>query len=450
MNEDQLIALLSSIEDDSVDEEIDTLLKGVEIDMDAIKEKSQRKLNAIKKKTKLSKRIPYVAAACIGILGITTVYAGDISEAIKSFLNITPVYSTIINGKAYYLKETYALDEHIKLESMTVSKGKLEMEFSSDLSMETLGTINIIAKDQPSIVYGAGGYSEEGNKYFISFMNQSTGNYDIKPFKDFELKMAGKSYAVSLDEGQNFNENSKIYTDNSNAAGVKGVNVGARIVEGSKDKLNVQLVASFDDQELVLSTLGLPIQSKVISKNEDLGAQGMFGSSTSSAAASIYVFDGANNKYELKVPKDAKGSPVTVFETNAPKDQPLTVKLPAIMASYHKTIETFSITVPKEGEVKVDKTIDLGMQKAVVKSVKRLSPTSAEIVFDLNIGDNNKVQIRDFNLHSPKAKKIEAVFEGNKASATIEFSEGVDSADLEISYPNFVINGNWTIDIPKA
>ncbi len=446
MNEDKLMQLLNSLDDDLVDKEIDKLLEGVEIDMKSINEQAHKKLNNQYKKANSRKRHFYLAAACLGILSVTTLYARDISEAIMSFFNKTPVYSTIVDGDAYYLKESCTLNEHLTIESIMVSEGKLDMELTSDLSLDKLGDIHIIAKDNPSIVYFPGGYSYEDNKYSFSFMNETEQNYNITPFKEFDFIIAGNTYEVSLDEAVSFDANSKIYTPDTAKISVEGVNIGAKIID-SNGKVNIQLITSFEDEKLKLSRLGKPKEISSHGTFENLGERGTIGSSGSSEVEALYVLDEAGNHYTLDIPKDSKGRPVTLFETNAPKGKALTLKLPAIIASYHEQIDTLQVSIPKEGEILINKEIDFKIQKARVKSIKRTSPTSAEIEFELNTGLNDKINLRSFNFYSTNLQKITAKFNSNKAVMTLVFDEKVAHADLEISYPYFVIDGDWVIDM---
>ncbi|WP_257786392.1 hypothetical protein [Clostridium formicaceticum] len=38
-------------------------------------------------------------------------------------------------------------------------------------------------------------------------------------------------------------------------------------------------------------------------------------------------------------------------------------------------------------------------------------------------------------------------FNGDDATMILEFTEGLTDINFEISYPQFVMNGNWSIDI---
>lgn len=446
MNEDKLIELLNRLDDDLVEKEIDKLLEGVEVDMNSINKKAHEKLKNNNKKFKKNKVLPYVAAACVCLLSITTIYADDISAAIKSFMNKTPLHSTIVDGDAYYLKGRYALNNHITIESIMVSKGSLDMEISSDLSFNQLGEINIIPENDQKIVYYPGGYSEGENEYSFNFMNKTENNYNIKPFKDFQIIIAGNSYDVSLEKAKSLDLNSPIYISDDKEKKIKGVNVGAKAID-EKGKLNIQLITSFEDKDLKLSGLGRPIEAKYSEITENESKDSIISSGTGNRMDDIYVFDENNNKYKLEVPENAKGRPITTFETSAPKNKKLTLKLPAVIASYEKTMDSFSLNIPKEGEAALNREIDFNMQKAVVKSIKRISATSAQIEFELNTGKDKNISIRSFDFYSKDVKKINSKFDGDKAVVTLEFNKNADTANVEMSWPEFVINGDWVINM---
>lgn len=451
MNEDKLFELLSNLDDDLIDNEIDKLLEGADIDMDSIKRKSYEKLNNKNKRGKGKKRLPYVVAACLCLLTITTVYADDISQVIKSFFNKTPVYSTIVDGDAYYLKEGYSLDDDIKIESLMVSKGNLEMEITTDLSHSKLGDISIIPQNSPNAIYSPGGHShregDKGNEYFFLFVNQTEKNHNIKPFKDFELIIAGKSYDISLEKAKSFDSKDKIYASNPSANDIKGVNIGAKINKENK-KLNIQLITSFEDKDLQLYRFGgKPTEKKLRSTWENLGEEIASSSEYYFETCNLYVVNEIGNRYELEIPQNPKAYPITIFETNAPKDSNLTLKIPSITTSYTQKIDSLSLSIPKEGEVTLNKEIDFKIQKAVLKNIKRISPTSASVEFELNTDSHENISIIDFNFYSTDIKKVSAEFSSNKGVMNLEFDENIDTADIEISYPKFEMNGDWVVNL---
>ncbi len=178
MNEDKMITMLRNIDDDLIEKEIDVLMDGVECDMESINRKAHQKLDKYNRKAKLRKRLPYAAAVFLCLICINTAYADEISQAVKSFFNKTPVYSTMVDGKAYYLKSSLVLDDNLTIDSIIVSEGKIEMECTSKLNGGVLQAMIIIPKDVPDAQYIPDGvgvigvYSEGGtNKYFLGFVN---------------------------------------------------------------------------------------------------------------------------------------------------------------------------------------------------------------------------------------------------------------------------------------
>jgi len=446
MNEDKLIELLSNFDDDLVEKEVDKLLEGVEIDMDSINKKAHQKLNN-NKKAKHKKRFPFVAVACVCLLCITTVYAKDISQAFKVFFNKTPIYSTMVDGDAYYLKESYNINDDIKIDTVMVSKGSLQIEITTDLSMNELGDINIIPENNTNIVYFTAAYNHRGNKYHFFFTNtKEVKKYNFIPFKDFKLIIGGSSYDVSLEKAKRLDVNNPIYMSDSTLNNIKGVNLGAQMLEAG-GKLNIQLITAFEDKDLKLMSILEPTYTRTTMTSENTDQGRVTSSSSCGGWVDIYVEDKDNHKYKLKMPKDPQVYPVTLFETSAPKDEKLVLKVPTITVCYEKTVDSFSINIPNKGKVDLNKEIDFIYQKGVIKNIKRISSTSAELELELNTGVDENIKITAFGMHSPQIKKTSIIFSGNKWIADLEFDENIDSANFEISYPEFVMKGDWVINM---
>jgi hypothetical protein len=445
MNEDKMIAMLSNLDDDLVDNEIDKLMDGVECDMESVKRKAHQKLEKHNRKMKVRKRLPYVAAVLACFICINVTYADEISTAIKSFLNKTPIYSTMVDGTAYYLEDSLVLDDNLTIESIIVSKGKLDMEYTSNLPTEVLEDMKIVSKDDPDTQYVMAGFSKNGDKYVFSFANGKEKNYNIKPFKAFNLVVGDKTYSVTLDQANKLDSTQKLSTsEESNYIDI--VDVGANSIEKNGKKA-VQLIASFQDVNMKLSAFGQPVTPMVKTTVENLGKDGIVSHSNTSKLEDLYATDESGTKYKLKVPADVNAYPVTTFETGTAKDSKLTINVPALLATYEKTVDSIRFSIPKDDEKILNHDVDLFAQKAVVKSIKRLSPTSAKLVFQLNTGTEKNVSIRSFQVYSKNIKKISSEFNGDTAIMTLEFDKGVDVADLDISWPVFVMNGNWMINI---
>lgn len=447
MNEDKMIALLSDLDDDLLTKAIDDIMDGVDCDMESIKRKSQKKLENHTRKTKLKRRLPYVAAVCACFICINTVYADEISTAIKSFFNQTPVYSTMVDGKAYYLKDNLTLDDKLTLNSFMVAEGRIDMECTSKLDIKVLEDMKIIPVDAPGTEYVKGGYSEDGdNKYIFSLMNGKEQNYNIKPFQTFNLKVGGKTYLVHLDAAKSLDGNPKLAASEATSNQIDMVTVGANSINNN-GKIDVQLIASFKNKDMKLSRFGQPTDAKARYGYKDMGKDGVVCHSGGSRTDAIYAIDKSGSKYELNVPADAKAWPISTFATNASADSQLAVKLPALLATYQKSIDNIKIDIPAEGQKAINREVDLFAQKAVIKSVKRISPTSAELVFQLNTGNEKNIKIRSFNVYSKEIKEASTEFNGDEAVMVLNFDKNVETANLEISWPEFVMNGNWTINL---
>lgn len=447
MSEDKMTAMLINLDDDLIESEIDNLMDGVECDMESVKRKAQQKLEKHNRKAKFRQRLPYVAAVLACFVCINTAYADEISSAIKSFLHKTPVYSTMVDGAAYYLEDSLALDDDLVIESLIVSEGRLDMEYTSKLSVDILENMKIIPKDDPSTEYVMAGLSvsEDSNKYLFSFANGKEKNYNIKPFKAFDLVVGDKTYSVTLDQAKGLDPQN-LFASEATANNIDMVAVGAKSVE-KKGKQAVQLIASFEDKDMKLSAFGKPVNPTVKAIFEDLGEEGINSSEISSEIADIYATDENGIKHKLQVPADANAYPVTTFEVDVPKDSKLMINVPALMATYERAVDSVSFNIPKDGKEILDHEVDLFAQKAVVNSIERLSPTSVELVFQLNTGAEKNVSISSFDAYGKDIKKISSEFSGDMAVMTLEFDKEVDKAELDISYPRFVMNGNWTINM---
>ncbi len=445
MSEDRISAMLRNLDDDLIEKEIDHLMDGAECDMESVKKKAYRKLEKYNKKTRFRKRLPYAAAICACFICINAVYADEISRAVKSFFNKTPVYSTMVDGSAYYLNAPLALDDSLVIDSFIVAGDRLEMRCTSKLGADVLEDMKIVPQDAGGTQYVMGGYGKDGdNRYMFSFINGKEKNYNIKPFKSFDLVVGGKTYLVHLDPAQSLDSTQKLAAGET-AADIDLVTVGANSIE-KNGKLGVQLIASFQDQNMKLRAFGRPVNATVQNTVENL-EQGLVSHGTPSQTETIYGTDQSGVRYKLEVPADAKARPVTTFETDAPQDSRLTINLPALLATYEKSIAGLAISIPEDGEKIINSDIDMVAQKATVKSIKRLSPKSAELVFQLNTGDEEYVRISSFHVYSKDIKKISSEFSGDKAVMILEFDRDIDETELDISWPTFVINGNWTINM---
>ncbi|MEN6412835.1 MAG: hypothetical protein ABFC84_08730, partial [Veillonellales bacterium] len=224
------------------------------------------------------------------------------------------------------------------------------------------------------------------------------------------------------------------------------VTVGANSIENN-GKLDVQLIASFKDKNMKITAFGKPTDATVQYGYKNLGKEGITSHSTSTRTEAIYATNQNGSQYKLNIPADAKAWPITTFETDASKDSQLSVHLPALLATYQKSVDNIKINIPENGQKTLNREVDFFAQKALIKSIKRISPTSAELVFQLNTGNEKNISIRAFQVNSDNIKEISSEITGDKAVMVLNFDKDINTADLEISWPQFVMNGNWTINL---
>jgi len=384
----------------------------------------------------------YVAAVLLLFVSINTVYADNISQALRSLFGMTPVYSTTLEGKAYYLKNPVTLDKNLTIESFMVADGLMEMEFETDLGTKIFKHMKVVAKDGPSAQYFIEGVVEDPkNHYLFFFTNEAK---DIKPAPAFDLIISGKTYSVALAEAKNLDTSGISPAEASNKINL--VSVGAASTD-KNGKQVVQFIATFSDNSLKLTALGDPVDKKVIA-NYEQKENGMIYCITEDKTHPLYAIDKSGAKYKLTAQTDTKAQPITIFETDASPGRPLTVKVPALLATYEKALGITKVSIPNNGEKTLNQAVDLVAQKAVLKSAKRTSPTSAVLTFQLNTGANKNIAIRSFDISSGGSiKKYNAEFSGNKAVVTMEINRGTEVLELGIARPEFVMNGGWTINL---
>lgn len=384
----------------------------------------------------------YVAAVLLLFVSINTVYADNISQALRSLFGMTPVYSTTLEGTAYYLEKPVKLDKNLTIESFMVADGLMEMEFETDLGTQLFKNMRVVAKDGPSAQYFIGGVVEDPKNHYLFFFTNETKN--IKPARAFDLVIGGKTYPVALVVAKNLDASNISASEASNRINL--VSVGAASTD-KKGKQEVQFIVTFTNKALKLTALGEPVDKKV-NANYEQRENGIIYHLTEDKTHPLYAIDKSGAKYKLTAQSDTKAQPITIFETVASPDRPLTVKVPALLATYEKTLGITKVSIPKNGEKALNREIDLVAQKAVLKSVKRTSPTSAELNFQLNTGANKNITVRSFDISSGGSiKKYNAEFSDKKAVIIMELTQGTDVLELGIARPVFVMNGGWTINL---
>ncbi len=394
----------------------------------------------------------YVAAVLLLFVSINTVYADDISQIIKSFFNKTPVYSTMVEGKAYYLKEPLELNKDLRVDSIVIAEGKLNMNLTAQTN-SAMNDVKILPKTTPGIEYIPECYGKDGdNSYSLSFKDAKERTTDIKPFQTFDLQIGGKTYPISLAEAKTLDASQKIAVSDAAANKIDLVTVGANSTI-KNGKQSVQFLVSFKNKDMKLAFLGQPEAGPSIHWYEDMCGKGpipepgVLGGAQSPDIEPIYAIDQSGVKHQLAAPKDVKVYPITNWGTDASPDNQLTVKLPALIAFWESRSTEFTVNIPKEGEQVLNQELDLFAQKAVASKVKRLSPTSAELTFRLNTGANKNIIIQQFVLENPDIKKCKGQFNGDTAVFTLDFKKEIDTFSTYADGLAIIMKGNWTINL---
>lgn len=453
MNEKELSELMQNLDYDLIEKEIEELTRDIEIDMESISEKAHKKLKKENLKIMKRKRCPVVAAALalfLSVSSVSVVYGAEISEFVKSFFKQKEIYSTFVDGDAFYLESPVQLDENNRLESLIFTKGELTLRLTSDMKENSAADfeISVVGGD---ITYEPGGYSvDDNNKYLLVFYNKTANDYaSFLPTSHITLNIGNNSHAINLTEGKSVTAKGEIIPakqpgngDSSAAAVIDWINLGFR----ETDK-GVQIFTSFADEELKLTAIGNPSMQVVTSMfNREEGAS----SSTSNLTDALIGYDKDNNAYEFNWDRNATGRPVTVFASNAPKDREIELKVPSLVVAYdyRKEFPKFNIDIPElNQEISLDKEIDFNIQKMVLKSIKRTSATTAELTFDLNTGNEKQVFIRSAMADADNVKIIECTWDEGICTMNITFDGDLKNTNMSIYGPAFVVNGNWSLTL---
>lgn len=463
MNDDEMKKFMQNIDSDLLCQQLDTLPGEPEIDMPAITQKAMEKLAAYEAgehraapetirttqpnptlqeahPMKKKRYTPFVAAALIAVVGVSTVYADDLSNFLQSFFNKTAVYETVVDGKAYYLAEPVAIGNGM-LDQVIFTQETLNVSLTYPLEdPDKLPRFEI--RTPAGDVYTPGGYMPtENGGLFLSFFNEPEGNYVFNPGDKFTLSVGETDYDITLSAGAPVTEQGEILPSAENS--IDWMNVG---YQKNADGLN--LLVSFDDPNLKLRNIGAPASTDYRHTFEN--RDGIISGGTGGGTLALVATDAQGNSYACTEKESIPGTTANRFTLDAPTDLPLTLTITSISAGYEKQLAEATIAIPADHqETALNTEIDLGLQKLMLKSITRTSDTTAVIQLAMNTGDKAQVQITDPGFYSPQLTSATFRADGGSATATFEivFEKDLTSFDLVASWPWFVINGQWTLDI---
>ncbi len=451
MNEKELHELIQSIDISLVEQELEDLTTDLEIDMDSISKKAYERLKKGKRKMK-RRFLPIVAASLIVVAGVSSIYASDISDFVRSFFNKKEVYSTIVDGEAYYLEEPVALGDGSSIDEVIFTKNTLDMRLTYPTKDGIVPKVELVTNTGEVYTPGGYGYADDKKRELLfSFWNEEEGNYIFKPAKEVELILNGKGYAFTLTEGEQVIKEGEIIPPVDNIAEASSdkeevtktvidwVNIGYKKIDGG-----ISIVTSFDDKELKLSAIGT-MKYNDVRTNFKNDRSGIIGGGTSSATLPLIGVNAENKEYLFVQDKNsALARPVTKYLAELPAGKSVELQVPSIMVKYEKRLIELDLDLPEDtDEVSFNKELDLKLQKMQLDSIKRTSPTTATLMFTLNTGDKREVEIREASVYSKDVKSAELNWNNGKCIMEAVFEEGTEKITLSVGWPEFVVNGDW-------
>lgn len=420
MNENQIRSIMQSLDGDLLDKELDTLMDEIDIDVDSILTKAQSKLEQEYKKMKKIRLIPIVAAIVCIMIGTTIVYADEVSAFLKSFFEKSTVYSTVVDGTAYYLETPVNLDGGGQVYAVMFTQSNLELVIDADFS-----TISVAIGDGKE--YEPDGYSRGPN-------GQEFGFYGLTPVQDIVVTLDGKQHSIHLSQAAAAVDNGDIIPAEPNS--IDWIHMGYKRTDNG-----VQIFTSFTDGDLSLNMIGSPVKREV---KESFDNQKNTRHSQHSETQPIVGYDKDGNTYEYVYEENPLAWPVTRFESDAPAGQEITLEIPGIIVGYKEIMTKFNIDIPAVGEENhPGKEIDLGLQKMVLQSIARTSATTAELKFTLNTGERKDVFINEASIISADLINGELLWKDDTCTMTVTFDEGLTQTELMVGWPSFLVSGDW-------
>lgn len=427
MNEKEMRGMMRNLDGEFLERELDVVMDGIEVDVESILDKSVAKLEKEQKKMKKSRWIPIVAAAVCVVVGTSAAYASEISDFVKSFFDQSTPYSTVVDGTAYYLEAPVKLSAGGTLNAALFASDQLELALDAEF---TGIKVNIGGTE-----YEAGGYSEGPKGKELYF-------YEIPAAPEFTLVLDGKSQTISLTRADSAVDNGEIQPESQTP--VDWVNMGYKMTGGG-----VRIFTSFDDGKIQLVSIGCPEVEDVTGSFENR-ADGSMGSSTSPLPLPLYGYDVSGKAYEYATDPDDMGRPLTVFYSDAPSDENIILKIPSIVVGYDKA-HSLDISLPSVGETdSLGKDLDFGLESMRLDTVERTSGTTARLTFTLDTGSRQEVSFRNANLYSSDLNSGNMTWKDGVCVMEIEFDSNLDSFALGMSYPTFVVDGDWELALPGA
>ena len=438
MNETERRNLMRNLNNDLLNDEVESPAGDIDFDIESVIAKTNKKIRRVLKMNKNKKIIPLAAACLAAAIGLSTVYARDISKFFRSFSNKTVVGGIAVYGDSFRLGEPVALGGANTLNEVVFTGDTLRLVFAEPLEPETVEGMSIT--DDAGVNYIFGG----GRPDMVFFASEGYV-YPLRPVSGFVLTFMSAEYDVRLIAAPPALDFEIIPAVSSAAAVDDLVSVGL-----VKTPSGIQIMASFNDDKFSLGRIGAPSRLKTESHvyiNEDGTGSGGFASEPEPL-----VGYGENASYEFRwAEPDQNTIPPTVFVSDAPDGEKLTLNIPGIVALYKNYADADTATraasfaLPElNGRYELDLVFDFGVQRAAARHIRRVSESVVELSFDLNTGDNKAITIYDLGLNAFTEKSWETHVTGDTATIIVELKD-TESETVELFYSSavFIIYGDW-------
>lgn len=432
MEDKDMARLMKGLEQDIAGRELDEILEGadIEIDVESISQKAHWKLKKERNKMKMKRLIPILAASLALVCGVTTAYAKEISAFIQSLMGKSSVYSTVVEGEVYYLKDPVALGEGESLSKAIFSDQELELRFIVDPSNRPDVTINVNGTELEP--HGFMGETDGMSLFFYS-----VGEAPLpSPTDTFEVIVGGKRYPIILSEADAVVDGGDIIEAEPND--IDWISMGYRKIDGG-----VQILTTIDDETLELHSLLIPEDDRI-----EESFEGMGGGSMHMKMMDLVGTDTEGNRFIYAYDPNDAGRPLTIFTSDAPVGKDIALKVPGIIIGDPNALEELPLSLPASGEKReVNRIIDLGLQSMELRTLERTSDTTARLEFLLNTKDTPHVRIRQVGLVSEQFESGELVWDNGACVMEVNLVEGVEEIILMAAYPSYFVDGDWTLRI---
>lgn len=457
MDEQRIMELFEQLDQDLVESEVDELMKEIEYDSEAIKEKALGKVMQLNKKRALISKIVKLTtvAACVSIALTSFVFREDISAAFKGFFHQRSVGTGVVEGDGYELEKPIKLSEDILIKSAFAFKDTIEIDIETDLTLKELDPIQLIAHNndgdngEEKVYYEATGYSEIDKGFHFLFAKDEI-NTSILVQSSYTLVLAGKNYDIQLEQGEEIQVGEEIDMEMENKEDplLKGIHLAYRELPNEENLQSFQILVDFEDDKTELLSIGMPSILEAVGGLEYSNEGGIISWGTSGITDPLMAYDTKDNMYEVQYYEQTVSLPRQSYYIEAGNGEVGKIKeirVPAILTTCKVEKQQTEVKLPKAGALTVDEEVDLGLESMKIKEIERVDGTTINMTILNNTQKLQNVWIRSVQVDSGDIRKMECQFTREEAKIIIELKDNVEVLKLDFYNPEYIWEGNWTV-----